>query len=204
MLSRSLKSLASETPGVLLAILRKAELARTTNFDLLEDSGNEMLVQELSADFPYLTMAELNAIIMLGIKGKLDKYRMRPLNFTRIYQWVEQEAPNTLSFWQQETPELMEWAEKLKLTKELLDFVRTRDEPIHRLKQFMPGQLGHLCKQKYWPTINTMYIRTPETENEGQAGQWDNFEAIAKKAWPEFAAKHPEFALMHRSMIDPR
>lgn len=69
-----------------------------------------LLREQLAQDFPYLNLKELREIILLGIKGKLDKYKSAPMNFTRLYQWVDQRAIYTLSYWKHKYPEATHWA----------------------------------------------------------------------------------------------
>ena len=101
-------------------VFERAHLARVSGFDLLGEDGMKALCEEVAADFPYLTVADLNATVKLGIKGKLDTYKNRPLNFTRVYQWVEQRAPCSLGYWRHQFPEIMRWAELCKVLDTLL------------------------------------------------------------------------------------
>jgi hypothetical protein len=102
-----------------LSVLRKANACRTTNFDLINDEGWNMLVADIAEDFPHLTLADLNTIIKLGYKGELDEYKNLPLNYTRIYQWIKKESPKQSSAWRAKFPEVFAWANMLGLADKL-------------------------------------------------------------------------------------
>ena len=109
--ANSLERMACDSPDLIVAVLRECEPARLSNFSLMGDEDYALLSREVTKDFPYLTIQDLSDTMMLGIKGKLDAYKNRPTNFTRVYQWVEQRAPYTLGYWQTKHREIMRWAE---------------------------------------------------------------------------------------------
>ncbi|NVO33483.1 hypothetical protein [Hymenobacter lapidiphilus] len=110
-------------------MLESSELSRINNFDLLLDKGWEALTTDIAEDFPYLTLFELTAIVKMGCKGKLDKYKSSPLNYTRIYQWVEQRAPFCLSFWQHHHGPATAWATHCLGEETLLAMVAQQPDP---------------------------------------------------------------------------
>lgn len=195
LLSQSLPSLDSDAPAAIEAVLRRAELARTNNFDLLQQTGYQALRIELAADFPYLTLADLNAIIKLGIKGKLDTYKARTLNFTRVYQWVEQRAVFSLGYWQAKHPVLMEWAGQVGIATALLAEIDTYETPAaafaqpHKMRQLLQNVLLKSC----FPTYRANDYVTMDMITQFPVGA-SHYGWVEHVAYPAFIAQHPEQA----------
>ncbi len=165
-------------------VLRKSNFARTTGFDLVGDDGFELLQAELASDFPYLTLAEVNAIVMQGVKGRLDKYKSLPLNFTRIYQWVAAEAPKQPSAWRAKFPETFAWADLTGTTEKLLLQIAT----------YQADQ------------VNQSIVLTALRRILNYAGSpvgWVNYEKLGDLhgLLARFQQRYPEFAKRHAAML---
>ena len=175
-------------------VLQKAALARTANFDLLTDSAWSLLREEIVADFPYLTLEELNATIKLGIKGKLDKYKSAPLNFTRIYQWVEKNAPQSVGYWRTKFPELLAWADATKVTAALVPAVVKLGE-IHGFDAMQITTVKHALKTLIETThYPNLAAGTPPPSEESRALQLESRTYVETVLWPAFRQQHPAFA----------
>lgn len=120
------------------AVLRKAEFARTTNFDLLGVEGYALLAAEVAKDFPYLKLDELHGIVLEGIKGRLDKYSSQPVNFTRIYHWIDDQAAYQASYWANRSARWWRWVELTGLQSEALLNVSCRE--------FLPNKMVELLQ----------------------------------------------------------
>lgn len=180
-----------------MLLLQKAELCRTNNFDLLGDGGYASLCEELAADFPFLTAADLAATVKLGIKGELDKYKSLPLNFTRIYQWVKLRAPYSLGYWRHEFPELMRWAELCKVLDSLLpklcELHAAHGAALPRTSITF-AVTEHVRAERY-PLMarNVRFFEDP-AEQLAYDSQVTCYEYIKGNLFPKFAAEYPAFA----------
>lgn len=183
-------------------VLRRAELARTNNFDLLGDEGYQALREELAADFPYLTLADLNNIIKLGIKGKLDTYKARTLNFTRIYQWVEQRAVFSLGYWQTKHPALLEWAELVGITDALLAEIDTYATPAAAFAQpyKMRGLLEFVLVRSFYPEHKAGHPVTTDMMRRYPEGA-ARHKQVEQEIYPAWLAKHPDQANQHTRLF---
>lgn len=86
------KTLAQVPSTDVLGIIFYANLARPSNFDILGKEDWELLAVEVKKDYEFLTIEQLKEIIMLGVKGKLDKedsYSNYSINFKTIYMWID-------------------------------------------------------------------------------------------------------------------
>lgn len=181
--------MASINPQAFEAVLRRSVLCRTNNFDLIEENGWKALATDLAEDFPYLTLSELNAIIKLGYKGKLDEYKNLPLNYTRIYQWVEKEAPKQPSAWRAKFPEVFGWADMTGLAEPLATKL---SEAALRTKLADVNQGIALTELRELLKHNTQ--ATPRWVNEPTHGELlPLFEA--------FGAKCPAWFIRHRHLL---
>lgn len=182
-------------------MLRNSELAKTNNFDLLQDAGYQALREELAADFPYLTLSDLNDTIKLGTKGKLDTYKNRPLNFTRVYQWVEQRAPYSLGYWCTKHPELMCWAEATRVAAAYVtELTKTADANGVVIPAFSSAKtaLRTLVGMTHYPNLFTG-LHNPDEASQLQ--QIADRSAIAAHVWPRFVAQYPDFAAKHPNLF---
>lgn len=86
-----IKSISTEKPVLVLKVLYKAKLANPSKVDVLGDDDWKMLVSEIQKDYSSLTMEELDNIIMMGIKGRLDENNTQYsyVNFKVIYKWID-------------------------------------------------------------------------------------------------------------------
>lgn len=195
--SLSLSQVASSRPELLHAALQRATLARTNNFDLLSDGGWEMLATDVAEDFAYLTLGDLSDTLKLGVKGKLDTYKNRPLNYTRVYQWVEGRARYSVGYWQHHYPEFMTWAGMAHVT----------DEVMGRLDKIESASgagssLGHLISEaittKYYP-----FLRFPPVgiDPETLAQQQESYRKVKEVGFVTFAAQYPAFAAKHPNLF---
>lgn len=191
-------SLASDAPAAIEAVLRRAELARTNNFDLLQDAGYQALRIELAADFPFLTLADLNAIIKMGIKGKLDTYRTRTLNFTRVYQWVEQRAVYALGYWQAKYPVLLEWVDTLGIINPFLAEIDTYETPAKAfaLEYKMRQLIQFVVRKRCYPSYKMHDYITVDMDKEFPEGAAFQ-DHIRTVLYPAFVAKYPQEAGQH-------
>lgn len=172
---------------VIIAVLRECEPARMSNFSLMEEDDYALLAREVVKDFPYLTIEELRDTMMLGIKGKLDAYKNRPVNFTRIYQWVEKNAPQSTGYWRTLYPELLAWADLTGLTErlkvKLLEYhARALPTPVSLsvVRTDLHGLIAYNQLTGGWANRATHGEFTPLL---------DQFKA----AYPEFVARHHAF-----------
>lgn len=171
----------------MLLVLQKSSLARTAGFDLIGEDGWEALRNDIAADFPYLTLADLNATIKLGIKGKLDTYKNRPLNYTRVYQWVEQRTKASRGYWHHHHPELMAWATRVNLADAVLATVFA-----HPMQEQVGSVLGTIIRE----AIAKRYLSFPEQEKNAANMAW-----LRTAAFPAFAAEYPAFAARHPNLF---
>ncbi len=178
-------------------VLRRAELARTNNFDLIGDNGYEALREELSTDFPYLTLSDLNAIIKLGIKGKLDTYKARTLNFTRVYQWVEQRAVFSEGYWRLKHPALLDWADMTRTLDNLLKEIDTYETPAaaFQLDYKMRDLVQKVVCKTWYPQLGNEYNPLHNAETYPQEAA--NYRRIESEVYPQWLTKYPEFAGQH-------
>ena len=142
--SSSLLSLNEDNNALIEATLRLADFGRNNNFDIIQKAGYVFLREEIVADFPYLTLLELKNIIKAGVKGKIDPGKMsRPLNCTRIYQWVAQSVEFTASYWQHRHPALFAWLAQLGLVAALMAEIDNYQTPAaafaeaHKFRQLV-------------------------------------------------------------------
>jgi hypothetical protein len=193
--------LALTEPTDLTTVFERAILARVSSFDLIGDDGMKALCEEIPADFPYLTLADLNATIKLGIKGKLDTYKNRPLNFTRVYQWVEQRAPYSLGYWHAKYPELMAWAETTGVAAEYVnELVKTTDANGVVIPVFSSAKttLRSLVGNTYYPNL---YTGLTTNDEDGYLQQQANRHRVETVLWAAFCEAHPDFAAKHPNLF---
>ena len=158
LLSKSLKSLDEDNNALIEAMLRLSEFGRSNNFDIIQKGGYIFLREEIVADFPYLTLLELKNIIKAGVKGKIDQGKTaKPLNCTRIYQWVAQSVEFTLSHWQHRYPALLAWLEQLGLVEAFKAELNTYETPgaafaqTHKFQQLVQ----RIVKGAFYPDLHT-------------------------------------------------
>ena len=182
-------------------MLKRALVSRTNNFDLLNDETWAMLSEEVVADFPYLSLDDLNATIKLGIKGELDKYKSAPLNFTRIYQWVKSRAPYSIGYWRTKYPELLAWADATTVTALLLPELVKIGE-THSFAQVVfatvKNALVQLLQQQAYPYLAT---NAPAPSLEARDQEHHNFHHIETVLWPAFRAQYPDFAAKNPNLF---
>lgn len=193
-------SLVVDAPAAVEAVLRLSELARLNSFDLIKDEGYQVLLVELALDFPFLTLADLLAIVKLGIKGKLDTYKAQPLNFTRVYGWIEQQAPRTLGYWQQRLPELLTWAGQANVLAEFADLAGQVEQPA-QFASVAGARIGALVKAKHYPTISPLLLFNTQPETEATALEWASYKRLTTEAWPTLLEKYPLFAGYQSQLI---
>lgn len=183
--------------AVIIAVLRESEVARQSSFSLMEEDDYALLAREVAKDFPYLTVENLEDAMMRGVKGKLDTYKSRPLNFTRVYQWVEQRAPYSLGYWRHEFPELMRWAELCKVLDSLLpklcELHAAHGAALPRTSITF-AVTEHVRAERY-PLMarNVRFFEDP-AEQLAYDSQVTCYEYIKGNLFPKFAAEYPAFA----------
>ncbi|WP_188559737.1 hypothetical protein [Hymenobacter glacieicola] len=184
--SDALKDWASSDPEMMMGILRKAELARTNNFDLLQADGWQTLLDDISEDFSYLSLQELNGIIKAGYKGELDKYKNLALNFPRVYQWVKQNAPRCLSYWHHYHAAPMRFAQLLEAESLVMEYIRTQPTPPND-SLLRTGIKQIIERTLYEPYKNSPQAQdTPHPRLRIQAHQYAQWE----EEYPAYAARH--------------
>ena len=146
-----------ENNALIEATLRLADYGRTNNFDLIQKEGYVFLREEIVKDFPYLTLAELNTIITDGVKGGIDPSKTpRPLNCTRIYQWVKARVVYSQGYWANRHPDLMAWAEQLGLEAEVMSEIDNYETPAaafaeaHKFRQL----LQRVVRETFYPNLD--------------------------------------------------
>lgn len=189
--------MAPEQSGDFLDILKAAEFARTNNFDLMGDDGWEMLQSELIADFPYLTLADVGSTIRLGIKGELDTFKNRPLNFTRVYQWVKQRAPYSAGYWRTKHPELLRWAEMCLVLDTLLPKLYALYEKHGPTVSIEFAVVEHVKEVNY--PCRHAGVACPDPTS--QHAETTNYQHIKDVLWPTFAAEYPDYAAKHPNLF---
>ena len=174
-----------------------AAVARVNSFDLLGPEGWEMLTQDVATDFPYLSLADINATMALGRKGALDVGRAQPLNYTRIYKWVKHRAPFSLGYWKALHPALTEWADMLGVAAEVLAEIETYETPAAAFAQphKFRGLLQKVVRSRFYPSYETQ--RHYKGGREAYPTEAGNYDWIEQQLYPEFLAKHPELATEH-------
>lgn len=179
-----------------------AASARLTSFDLLGPEGWEMLTQDIPLDFPYLTLADINATMAMGRKGALDTGRAQPLNYTRIYKWVKDRAQFSLGYWQMKHPALLDWVDMAGLTAALLVELDAYETPAAAFAQphKMRDLLQKVARRQYAPHIDFNSFTTHKLREEypGEAAEMDFLEQVLH---PQFLAKYPEQASQHTRLF---
>jgi hypothetical protein len=173
--------------AVIIAVLRESEVARQSSFSLMEEDDYALLAREVAKDFPYLTVENLEDAMMLGVKGKLDTYKSRPLNFTRVYQWVEQRAKASKGYWRHYYPEWMAWARIVLLEEQTFAAIFS-----HPMQEEVGNVIGTLISIE----IHKAYLSHPDRET--NVALRLQLEAEAK---PALAAQYPTFAALHPSLF---
>lgn len=175
-------------------LLEKAALARTNNFDLLGSDGVEMLRNELIKDFPYLSLVDVNDVVMRGIKGQLDKFRTRPLNFTRVYQWFEQRSVFTVGYWQAKHPALMYWPAMLSLTDAVMAEIDTYETPAQAfaLPHKFRALLQKVVRKQLYPNVGNDW--NPLANAEAFPAQAVAYRRVESELHSEFLARFPDQA----------
>lgn len=183
------------------AVLRTAERARTSNFSLLDADDYAFLEREIPADFPYLTLEDLNVTIKLGVKGKLDKYKSAPLNATRIYQWVEKNAPYSLGYWRTKFPELFRWAEMTQTPMLLLvGLIKIGETHGFEAVSFSSAkhELRTVIGTLAYPNLAS---GTNMPDGEARDLELHNRNYVETVLWPTFRTEYPEFAAKNPNLF---
>ena len=178
--------------AVIIAVLRESEVARQSSFSLMEEDDYALLAREVAKDFPYLTVENLEDAMMLGVKGKLDTYKTRPLNFTRVYQWVEQRAPYSLGYWRTRCPEIIRWAELCNVLEGLMPKVYELYAK-HGYTNITFTVTEHIGKH-YYPASHSGQKAASKEVHDVEV---HNAQHITHNLFPVFAAEYPDFAAKH-------
>lgn len=84
------KTISSYNHMEVLQVIFKSKLANPSKQDMLSNEDWEYLAKEVQKDYSNLTIEDLNTIITLGIKGKLDdSLNYSYVNFKMIYKWID-------------------------------------------------------------------------------------------------------------------
>ena len=179
-------------------MLKLAYAARVSSFDLMSEDVWQLLTEDVAADFPYLTLADINTVMALGRKGLLDTGRALPLNYTRIYKWVKARVPYTLGYWQARHPALVEWAELTGTTAALLAELDTYETPgpAFALPHKFRGLLQKVVRKVRAPHIdfNSFTTHSLFEQYPSEAAEMLFVEQIL---YPQWLAKYPEQANQH-------
>ena len=183
-------------------MLRLSEFGRSNNFDIIQKGGYIFLREEIVADFPYLTLLELKNIIKAGVKGKIDQGKTaKPLNCTRIYQWVAQSVEFTLSYWQHCYPAPMAWLEQLGLVEEFKAELKTYETPgaafaqTHKFRQLVQ----RIVKGSFYPDLHTeRFVIDNLAQHPGQA---DAYNKISSEEYEAYCRRFPTEVRTYQSIF---
>ena len=75
----------------MITILWQSRLARTNNFDILNDEDWILVAKKIKKEFPIMKGEQLERAIQNGIRGKYDDPNLQqpPINFKTIYKWIK-------------------------------------------------------------------------------------------------------------------